>query len=55
MDVSNHNITKYHSAAVSQTKNDHIQLYLVIMKVKKKLYEMVNSGLIKKGMVDKFA
>ena len=37
MDVSNHNITKYHSAAVSQTKNDHIQLYLVIMKVKKKI------------------
>ena len=55
MDMTIYKITEDHSVAVSQTKNDHIQVYLVVMKVKKKLfYEMVNSGCINKGQIDNF-
>ena len=56
MDVSIYKITEDHPVALSQTKNEHIQLYLVIMKVKKKSFldEIVNSGYNNKGQVDKF-
>ena len=38
-------ITEDHSVAASHKKNDHILLYLVIMKVKNNfLYEIVNRG-----------
>ena len=38
IDISIYKITEGRSLAISQTKNDHIELYLVIMKVKKKFY-----------------
>ena len=40
IDVSIYKTTEGDSVAVSQTKNGHIQLYLGIMKVKKKLFYM---------------
>ena len=45
IDISIYNITEDHSVAASQTKNDYIWLYFVLMKVKNNfLYEMVNRG-----------
>ena len=38
--LSLYKITVDHSVAVGQKKNDHIQLYTVIMKVKNKLFYM---------------
>ena len=35
-DISIYQITKDHLVVVSETKNDHTETYLVIMKVKKK-------------------
>ena len=56
IDTSIWKITEVHSVAASQPKNDYMQLYLFIRKVKKDfLYEMVNCGQINKGQVDIFA
>ena len=55
IDISISKITEDHSVAASQTKNAHIQLYLVIVKVKKNfLYEIVHCGQINKDQVDGF-
>ena len=38
MDISIYKIAEDHSVTVNQTKNEHIQLYLVIMKVEKNFF-----------------
>ena len=45
MNITIQKITEGHSTAASQTKNEHMHPYLLIVKEKKNfLYETVNSG-----------